>query len=98
MNRLEKARWRNILRKAAKANRLIKKGYLVFDHFKHRFEGFKYCKKNNYLYQGNDSCRMVWIGKKGTLWESAFDVSIKKFNADRFDKWTAVHPKHIKKI
>lgn len=41
---------------------------------------------------------MVWIGKKGTLWESAFDVSIKKFNADRFDKWTAVHPKHIKKI
>ena len=98
MNRIEKARWRNILRKAAKANRLFKKGYLVFDHFNCRFEGFKYCKKSNILYQGGDNCRVVWIGKKGTGWESAFDTPIKEYNAKRFDKWTAVHPKHIKKI
>ena len=98
MNRLEKARWRNILRKAAKANRLFKKGYLVFDHFNDRFEGFKYCKKSNILYQGGDNCRVVWIGKKGTGWESAFDTPIKEYNAKRIDKWTAVHPKHIKKI
>ena len=72
MNKLEKARWRNILRKAAKANRLLKKGYLVFDHFNCRVEEFKYCKKSNILYQGSDNCRVVWIGKKGTGWESAF--------------------------
>jgi hypothetical protein len=95
MNRLEKARWRNILRKAAKANRLLKKGYLVFDHYGNRFDGFKF--SNGELYQGSKTCKMMWASKDGR-WGSALDTSIKKYNADRFNKWTAVHPKHIKKI
>ena len=41
---------------------------------------------------------MVWLGKKGQGWDSSLDIPIKQYNADRFDKWTAVHPKHIKKI
>lgn len=95
MNRLEKARWRNILRKAAKANRLFKKGYLVFDHYGNRFEGFKFT--DNKLYQGNDRCKIVWASKDRS-WGSVLDTPIEKYNADRFDKWQAVHPKHIKKI
>ena len=100
MNKLEKARWRNILRKAAKANRLFKKGYLVFDHYGNKTEKFKYCKKQKYLYQGNEKGRMVYVGRKESLWISALDIpiTIKEYNAKRFDKWTAVHPKYIKKI
>lgn len=98
MNRIEKARRRNIMRKAAKANRLLKKGYLIYDHFGNKFGGFKYCKQSEYLYEGYGNCRTVWLGKKGQGWDSSLDIPIKQYNADRFDKWTAVHPKHIKKI
>jgi hypothetical protein len=40
----------------------------------------------------------VWVGKDGSGWDSALDIPIKQYNADHFDKWTAVHPKDIKKI
>jgi hypothetical protein len=96
MNKLQKARWRNILRKAAKANRLIKKGYIVFDHYDYRSYGFKF--NNGILYQGGDQCKIVWVGKVGSGWDSALDIPIEKYNADRFDKWTVVNPKDIKKI
>jgi hypothetical protein len=95
MNKLEKARWRNILQKAAKANRLFKKGYIVFDHHGTRFNGFKF--GNGMLYEGSENCRSVWISKD-KLWSEYFHTPIKEFNAKRFDKWTAVHPKHIEKI
>ncbi len=95
MNKLEKARWRNILRKAAKANRLFKKGYLVFDHHGTRFNGFKF--ENGMLYEGSENYRSVWISKD-KLWSEYFHTPIKEFNAKCFDKWAAVHPKHIKKI
>jgi hypothetical protein len=98
MNRLEKARYRNILKKAAKVNRLLKKGYLVFDHYGNKAIKFQYCKKQKYLYQGNEQGRVVYAGRKESLWISALDIPIKEYNADRFDKWTAVHPKDIKKI
>ena len=52
MNKLRKARYLNILKKAAKINRLIKKGYLVFDHYDYRSDGFKF--NNGILYQGDD--------------------------------------------
>ena len=96
MNKLEKARYRNILKKAAKINRLIKKGYIVFDHYDYRSYGFKF--NNGILYQGSDQCKIVWVGKVGSGWYSALYIPIEKYNADRFDKWTAVHPKDIKKI
>jgi hypothetical protein len=98
MNRSEKSRWRNILKKAAKVNFLLKKGYVVFDHFDTKVKEFKFCKKENYLYQGNNQCKIVWAGKKGIMWNHALDFSIKKYNATYFDKWKAVHPKNIKKI
>lgn len=94
MNKLKKVRWRNILRKAAKANRLLKKGYIVFDHYGHIFKGFKF--DEGMLYEGDSRCKVVWVSKNG--WSGALDVSIKKFNADNFDKWKAIHPKHIKKL
>jgi hypothetical protein len=96
MNKLRKARYLNILKKAAKINRLIKKGYLVFDHYDDRSDGFKF--NNGILYQGDNQCKIVWVGKDGSGWDSALDIPIKKYNADHFDKWTAVHPKDIKKI
>jgi len=95
MNKLEKARWRNILQKAAKANRLFKKGYIVFDHHGTRFNGFKF--GNGMLYEGSENCRSVWISKDKP-WSEHLHTPIKEFNAKRFDKWTAVHPKHIEKI
>lgn len=95
MNRLEEARWRNILRKAAKANRLLKKGYIIFDHYGDRFCGFKFA--HGELYQGSETCKVIWASKDGR-WGSVFDTPIKNYNADRFDKWTAVHPKNIEKI
>ncbi len=98
MNKLEKARYRNILKKAAKVNRLLKKGYLVFDHYGTKTGKFKYCKKQKYLYQGNEQGRVVYVGRKESLWISALGIPIKEYNAKRFDKWTAVHPKDIKKI
>ncbi len=98
MNNLEKARWRNILRKAAKVNRLLKKGYLVFDHYGKKTEKFQYCKKEKYIYQGDPNGRLVYVGKKETMWSHALSIPIKEYNADCFDKWTAVNPKDIKKI
>jgi hypothetical protein len=98
MNRLEKARYRNILKKAAKVNRLLKKGYLVFDHYGNKAIKFKYCKKQKYLYQEDGHCRFICVGRKESLWASALDIPIIEYNADFFDKWTAVHPKNIKKI
>ena len=70
----------------------------VFDHYGTKTGKFKYCKKQKYLYQGNQQGRVVYVGRKESLWISALDIPIKEYNADRFDKWTAVHPKDIKKI
>ena len=95
MNKLQKSRWRNILRKAAKANRLLKKGYIVFDHHGNRFDGFKF--ENGMLYEGSDNFRSVWI-TKDKLWSEYLFVPIKELNSKRFYKWTAVHPKNIEKI
>lgn len=95
MNKLEKARWRNILRKAAKANRLFKKGYLVFDHNGHRFNGFNF--ENGMLYEGNKDYKSVWLSKD-KLWGESFRFTIKEFNTKHFDKWQAVHPGDAKKI
>lgn len=95
MNKLKKARWRNLLQKAAKINRLIKKGYMVFDHYGHISNGFKF--DDGKLYEGNDYCRVIWVGKKDG-WDNALNIPISKYNADRFDKWKAVHPKHFTKI
>lgn len=98
MNKLRKARWRNILRKAATINRLLDKGCIVFDHYENRVEKFKFKKDGKLIYQGNEKVKAVWVGEDGGMWDSALDIPIKKFNADRFDKWTKVHPKDIKKI
>jgi hypothetical protein len=54
--------------------------------------------QQKYLYQGNEQGRVVYVGRKESLWISALDIPIKEYNAKRFDKWTAVHPKDIKKI
>lgn len=39
----------------------------------------------------------MWASKDGR-WGSALNTPIKKYNAARFNKWTSVHPKYIKKI
>ena len=99
MNKLQKARWNNILKKAGKVNRLIKKGYIVFNHFNQVVNNkFKFCKKEKYLYQSGENCRVVYVGQEGSGWTSTLCTPIKEYNAKSFDKWTAVHPKNIKKI
>ena len=95
MNKLQKSRWRNILRKAAKANRLHKKGYMVFDHYGFRFSGFKY--SDDKLYQGSENARVIWADKE-QRWGNVLDITIEEYNAKFFDKWQIVHPKHIKKL
>jgi hypothetical protein len=86
MNKLQKSRWRNILRKAAKANRLHKKGYMVFDHY-----------SDGKLYQGSENARVIWADKE-QRWGNVLDITIEEYNAKFFDKWQIVHPKHIKKL
>ena len=98
MNKLRKARWQNLLKKAARVNRLIKKNYIVFDHFGHRVDKFKFCKKKKLLYRGDKYCKVVYVGQEGSGWTSALDIPLKKYNAESFDKWAAVNPKDIKKI
>jgi len=105
MNKLHKARWMNILRKAAKVNRLLKNGYIVFDQRGERSSEFKFCKKEKYLYQGGDdlgngALSAIWIyaGQDTKYHISELTVSIKQHNAENFDKYTAMHPKNFTKI
>lgn len=97
MNKLRKARWRNILRKAAKVNSLLKKGYIVFDENGHRAEKFQFDNAEKKLYVGSHNCRVIIVGLNDG-WDSALDIPIKEYNADSFDKYTAIHPKHLVKI
>lgn len=97
MNKLQKARWRNIIKKAAHVNRLIKKGYIVFDHFNHKVGLFKFDNTRKLLYQGDTHHRLVWVSSLEN-WGTALKIPIKVYNAERFDKWRAVHPKDFIKI
>ena len=96
MNKLQKARWNNILQHAGKVNRLLKKGYIVFNQFNRPVNKFKFCKKEKLVYQSGENWRVVYVGQQG--WTSALSTPIKEYNDKIFDKWTAVHPKNIKKI
>jgi len=95
MNKLEKTRWRNVLKKAARANRFLKKGYVIFDHYGHRFTGFKF--DQGKLYEGSEKCRVIWMSEDGS-WGLALHIPIKEYNALTFDKWQVVDPKSIKKL
>lgn len=97
MNKLQKARWRNILHKAAKVNHLIKKGYIVYDQHGHKCDGFKFDNSRKMLYEGDDKFRVVLVALEEG-WDSALEKPIKEYNTQKFDKFTCIHPKNIEKL
>lgn len=96
-----KARWRNALKQAAKINRLLRKGYIVFDKNNSKCDEFFELTKN-----GTVLCQITKTeGHKFTwMWfenNKDFDhglyTTIKEFNK-RFEGMTAVHPRHVIKL
>jgi len=95
MTRIKKKRWLSALKHFAKVNRLIKKGYIVFDKYSRIVKDpFKYDKDEQYIYQGNNY-RAILLSKKQN-WDHYLDLSLPSFKKEF--SFTAIHPKHIRKV
>ena len=87
MNRLLKSRYKAYLKKAAKVNRLLKKGYMIFDDYGHRVnEPFKLDKADKKIYRENKyvdcTSRMIYYAPIGNWYN---DTTVKEIN----EKWTS---------
>jgi hypothetical protein len=99
MNRLLKSRYKAYLKKAAKVNYLLKKGYMIFDSYGDRVnEPFKLDREDKKLYRehkcGDFKSATVYFAVKGD-WRN--DITVKEIN-EKFSKWKAVNPCNIESL
>ena len=99
MNKLLKSRYKAYLKKAAKVNYLLRKGYMIFDDYGHRVnEPFKLDKADKKIYRENKyvdcTSRMIYYAPIGTWYN---DTTVKGIN-EKFSKWKAVKPCNIESL
>ena len=99
MNRLLKSRYKAYLKKAAKVNRLLKKGYIVFDDYGNVVDQpFKLDKEDRKIYRENKcvdfTSRMIYYAPIGNWYN---DTTVKEIN-EKFSKWKAVKPCNIESL
>lgn len=99
MNRLLKSRYKAYLKKAARVNYLLKKGYMIFDSYGHRVnEPFKLDRKDKKLYRehkcGDFKSATVYFAAQG-IWHH--DITVKEIN-ENFSKWKVVKPCNIESL
>lgn len=94
-----KARWKNALKWAAKVNRLLKKGFIVFDKDGNRCnELFSLKDKQIVQVSGSPGHTFSWMWFENNLnYDHGLYTPIKEYNK-RFEGMTAVHPKDIIKV
>lgn len=99
MNRLLKSRYKAYLKKAARVNYLLRKGYMIFDSYGHRVdEPFKLDKEDRKIYRGYESgnfrSRTIYFAAQG-IWQH--DITVKEIN-ENFSKWKVVKPCYIESL
>jgi hypothetical protein len=99
MNKLLKSRYKAYLKKAAKVNRLLKKGYIIFDDYGNIVDQpFKLDKEDKKIYR-EDGCvdkliMRVYYAAEG-IWHN--DMTVKEIN-EKFSNWKAVKPCNIESL
>ena len=95
-----KARWKNALKKFARINLLLKKGYLIFDEGGNKVIPFQYNKESKSIYQEtvytNNIFRQRWF-QNDKHYDHGLYKTINEFNS-RFDGWTYINPQNINKL
>jgi len=95
-----RARWKNALRKAAKVNRMLKKGFLILEKNGEKVIPFQFDSASRTLYQetktpGHTFRYMMFQDDKH--YDHGLYTPIKQFNK-RFEGWLAVNPKNLRKL
>ena len=99
MNRLLKSRYKAYLKKAAKVNYLLRKGYMIFDDYGNVVDQpFKLDKEDRKIYRENKcvdfTSAMVYYAAQGDWYR---DITVKEIN-EKFSKWKAVNPCNIESL
>jgi hypothetical protein len=95
-----KARFRNALKKAARVNFLLKKGYLILAPDGTTMLPFKFDSPSRKIYQeektGSNNIRYLMFQDNRNM-DHGLYTPISEFNK-KFDRLRVIHPKHIKKF
>lgn len=96
-----KARWRNALKQAAKVNRLLRKGYLIYDNHGEKVVKYQYNPITRSLFQevvNTPNCIVRYLFfQNDTNYDHGLFTTVKKFN-QTFNDWRIIHPKDFRKF